>query len=258
MNHYPHHIGDFAAATQGLSLAERGAYRALLDQYYAHEKPLPADKRECYRMAVCTTALERKAVDYVLPRYFVLMDDGWHQKRCDEEIQKYHDKAAKASNSAAIGWSKRNANASTDAMRTHSEGNANQNQNQNHEPVTKEKAKEASPLLSGKPDVSLNGHDSKAEKRTRLADEAKAILAFLNDRAGKKFPPSESNVGIVVARMKEGFTPAQVRQVIANRVRKWKGDEKMAEYLRPETLFGRTKFSGYVGELVDAPEDSDG
>ena len=29
----------------------------------------------------------------------------------------------------------------------------------------------------------------------------------------------------------------------------WKGDAKMCKYLRPETLFNRTHFASYQGEL---------
>ncbi|MDE2022403.1 MAG: YdaU family protein [Patescibacteria group bacterium] len=152
MHTYPKHIGDWASATIGLNLTERGAYEALLDQYYVHEMPLPLDRRECYRLAAASGAAERKAVDYVLTRYFTQEADGWHNKRADEELAKYREKAAKASESASSRWSKRNADAirthielnanasetqcegNAKAMRTQCEGNANQNQNQNQEP----------------------------------------------------------------------------------------------------------------------------
>lgn len=148
MNHYPRHIGDIVSATVGLSLAERGAYTALIDQYYAREKPLPCDRKEVYRLAAANGAAERKAVDYVLSRFFVEEADGWHQKRCDEELARYHEKAAKASASASARWSGRNANASPDAMRTHSEGNAS------HKPVasSQEPVSKANPAASPPPD----------------------------------------------------------------------------------------------------------
>lgn len=110
MNHYPHHIGDFAKKTKGLSLTERGAYRELLDQYYVHEKPLPLDKREVYRMAVAATPAERKAVDYVLGKYFVEKPDGWHQKRCDEEIVLYRKRAETARHNGTLGGRRRGEN----------------------------------------------------------------------------------------------------------------------------------------------------
>jgi uncharacterized phage protein (TIGR02220 family) len=113
--------------------------------------------------------------------------------------------------------------------------------------------------LSGKvpPDVpdrprrqKANGHPRKTEGQN-LAQDARELIAFLNAKAGKRFPDTDSNVGIIVARFREGFTPTQIRQVIAMKVRQWRADEKMAAYLRPETLFGRQKFSNYVGELVE-------
>lgn len=103
MNHYPHHIGDFAKKTKGLTLTERGAYRELLDQYYGSEKPLPLDRREVYRMAISATAAERKAVDYILGKYFVEQSDGWHNKRADEEIAAYLKRAGIARENGAKG-----------------------------------------------------------------------------------------------------------------------------------------------------------
>lgn len=96
MNHYPRHVGDIITATIGLSLEERGAYTALLDQYYVRESPLPLDRRECYRLAACNKPSERRAVDYVLAKYFTEQADGWHQKRCDEELVKYQHRAESA------------------------------------------------------------------------------------------------------------------------------------------------------------------
>lgn len=80
--------------------------------------------------------------------------------------------------------------------------------------------------------------------------EAQEILHFLNAKAGRGFPPLDVNLDLIAARLKEGATPAQCRQVIAKKAREWGGDEKMAEYLRPKTLFNRTNFAQYVGELV--------
>src|SRR5574338_700586 len=96
MNHYPHHIGDFGKKTKGLSMTERGGYRDMLDWYYSHEKALPLERREIYRLALAATPAERKAVDYVLGKYFVEQVDGWHNKRADEEIAAYHKRAKQA------------------------------------------------------------------------------------------------------------------------------------------------------------------
>jgi uncharacterized phage protein (TIGR02220 family) len=49
----------------------------------------------------------------------------------------------------------------------------------------------------------------------------------------------------VRARVRDGFTLDDFKAVIDAKVAQWGEDEKMAEYLRPETLFG-TKFEGYL------------
>jgi uncharacterized protein YdaU (DUF1376 family) len=138
VNHYPKHIGDWMVATAHLTEIEECMYSRSIDAYYAREAPLPVDVAACCRLVRATSAQARKAVATVLREFFDLRADGWHQKRCDEEIAAYREKGAKASASAAVRWSGRNANAhanaSANAMRTHSEGNANQNQNQNQEP----------------------------------------------------------------------------------------------------------------------------
>ena len=87
----------------GLSLAERGAYSALLDQYYANEGPLPLDSRERYRMAGAISKADKAAVDYVVRRYFVEQADGWHNKRADSEIAAYQTRAESARKNGAKG-----------------------------------------------------------------------------------------------------------------------------------------------------------
>lgn len=92
MNYYERHIGDYIRDTVSLTLLEDGAYTRLLDQYYQTERPLPSDKREVYRLARATSAAERKAVDYVLQRYFEATAEGYRQKRCDEVIEEFWER----------------------------------------------------------------------------------------------------------------------------------------------------------------------
>lgn len=95
--------------------------------------------------------------------------------------------------------------------------------------------------LSGKPDASA---------------QSREILDFLNTKTGRAYRAVPANLDLIKARLREGYTPTDLRQVIAKKCREWAGDEKMAEYLRPETLFGRTKMAQYSGELVVPQEPS--
>lgn len=88
VNFYKHHLGDYSSATSHLSWDEDCAYRRLIDAYYKRETPIPADIKEAQRLARAQTPGQRKAVETVLHEFFHLDSDGWHQKRCDEELAK--------------------------------------------------------------------------------------------------------------------------------------------------------------------------
>lgn len=80
--------------------------------------------------------------------------------------------------------------------------------------------------------------------------EAVEVLDFLNAKAHRSYRPVDSNLKMIACRLKEGATVGECRAVIAKKCREWGTDEKMAQYLRPATLFNATKFAQYVGELV--------
>jgi uncharacterized protein YdaU (DUF1376 family) len=126
VNYYEHHIGDYAEATTHLSIIEDGAYCRLIRKYYAIEKPLPSETKAVERLIGARTKEERGAVRAVLEEFFKLESDGWHNKRCDQELTRFHDKRTKAKRSADARWqghqahTERNANAS----RTHDSRNA--------------------------------------------------------------------------------------------------------------------------------------
>lgn len=88
MNFYKHYIGDFQRDTGHLSLTERGAYRALLDAFYASEKPLPASMAELCRTVGAHTKGERDAVGRILKEFWTRTDDGWANGRALKEIAK--------------------------------------------------------------------------------------------------------------------------------------------------------------------------
>lgn len=154
MNHYPHHIGDFNNATRHLTFVERALYRELLDLYYDTERPLTRDFDRLARRVLASTDELRQSLQVLLDEFFVPLDDGWHNARCDIEIAAYLKKqeqqsqAGKASaakrvgkkpapsgaSGAAAGGANADAAGSTYVERTLNgrTTNQNQNQNQNH------------------------------------------------------------------------------------------------------------------------------
>jgi uncharacterized phage protein (TIGR02220 family) len=97
--------------------------------------------------------------------------------------------------------------------------------------------------------------------RTRNA-QALQVLEFLNKAAGRGYRAVEANLKPIRARL--AYTAlADIKSVIAAQCDKWRDDPKMADYLRPETLFNSTKFESYLGalpvlqEVIEAREASD-
>jgi len=72
------------------------------------------------------------------------------------------------------------------------------------------------------------------------------IISFLNEKAGCKYKSTTKSArGHIKARWNEGHRLPDFQAVIESKVAEWGPDEKMCQYLRPETLFG-TKFDSYL------------
>lgn len=81
----------------------------------------------------------------------------------------------------------------------------------------------------------------------------KAVISYLNEKTGKNFQDkSKDTRKLIKARIDDGFTESDFYKVIDNTVKRWKGDAKMSDYLRPSTLFG-TKFESYLN-MIDSAE----
>jgi uncharacterized phage protein (TIGR02220 family) len=77
-------------------------------------------------------------------------------------------------------------------------------------------------------------------------NKARPILHLLNQESGRAFRDTEANLLLIAARLdEEGVTVESMMQMVRRMCSKWRTDPKMSEYLRPETLFGKTKFESY-------------
>lgn len=231
MNYYEHHLGDYLRDAGHLTFIEDAAYRRLIDAYYVREKALPADVKECQKLARCMSAGERKAVAYVLSAFFERRDDGYHQKRCDEEIAAYHAKQQKARESAQARWSGkrtdsgRNANASASAMRTHTERISNASQTHMRTACESDAPSPQSPV----PRHQSPEEESSAHTSTSVVARARDPGGGQSDGEGRKISPEaamaiplrEAGVGVtsihptLVAWVRDGFTVEQALGAVA-------------------------------------------
>jgi uncharacterized phage protein (TIGR02220 family) len=221
---------DYRAKTAHLTFEQDGAYRRLLDAYYERRGPLPANPEALYRLTSAQSPKERSAIDAVAAEFFTNGDGTLCHNRCDEQIAK-----EQALHQA---WS--------EAGR---KGGLRQAQARLKHPIPI-----PTPILTPNPNPTPTKPTSKALSGK---PDALAILQFLNEKTGRRYQPVKANLEMIAARLADGATPEELRQVVAKKCREWQGDEKMEIYLRPATLFNRTKFAQYQGELVHADRGND-
>lgn len=76
-----------------------------------------------------------------------------------------------------------------------------------------------------------------------LIDEA---VEYLNSAAKKNFKATTKKYRAAInARLREGYSIDDIKQVVDSKVAQWGNDPKFDEYLRPQTLFG-TSFDSYL------------
>lgn len=108
-------------------------------------------------------------------------------------------------------------------------------------------------IMSGtSPDVvSVEG-----KKPNGFTGQALEVLEFLNAKTGRKYRGVDgrgrptANLSLIINRLKTGVSVQDCKTVVARKFRDWGNDDKMRQYLRPETLFCASKFESYLGQCV--------
>lgn len=80
--------------------------------------------------------------------------------------------------------------------------------------------------------------------------QTRVALVYLNERAAVHFREVDSNLTIISQRLREPeVTIEGVKEMIDRQVLEWK-NTAMEKYLRPETLFAKSKFDGYYARRL--------
>ena len=77
---------------------------------------------------------------------------------------------------------------------------------------------------------------------------AEQTIDYLNSKSGTTFSNKGSNIELIAGRISEGFTISDFKCVIDKKVLDWKGTD-WEKYLRPMTLFSKTKFENYLNSI---------
>lgn len=103
----PWYTGDYLRDTRHLTPMKHGIYLLLLAHCWDQQGPVPLDEQEAAGIANCRSADEIEALRYILNRYFVRMDDGWYNKRMQEEIERANAVSNKRAGAAKARWDAR-------------------------------------------------------------------------------------------------------------------------------------------------------
>ena len=86
------------------------------------------------------------------------------------------------------------------------------------------------------------------EEEEKHAEEVNQVVDYLNSVLGTKYrSKSKNTTRHIRARLSDGYSVDDCKRVVDIKFREWGSDEKMARYLRPETLFGG-KFEAYLNQ----------
>lgn len=94
--------------------------------------------------------------------------------------------------------------------------------------------------------------ESEKEKdsaRAAVRAATQEVVGHLNRTCGTSYRTSSASTQrLVSGRLSEGFTAADMCDVIDAKAAQWLSDRRMRGYLRPETLLAASKFEGYLQE----------
>ena len=113
--------------------------------------------------------------------------------------------------------------------------------------IPQDSAAERSEPLPNPASLALSHRPSPSPSSLAYCPASRTLLHFLNEQTGKHFRETDANLKFIHSRLQEpGVDLGGCQTMILRQVKKWRGTN-MADYLRPETLFNKTKFDGYYG-----------
>jgi len=219
MHYYKFNIGDWALHTSHLSLEEEAIYFRLINFYYDTEKPIPLETQTVFRRLRFGSNLV--LADSILNEFFQKTEKGFVHSRCEELIKDYRKTAKKNKANGAKGGRPRK---DAGSKETQKKPNGLPDE-------TQDKPKD-------NPNYKLETTNQELETNNQFND----VLDHFNLVAGRQFKTGNE----IKARLKD-YTVNCLKLVIDYKTKEWKGTD-MEKYLRPQTLFGKSKFEGYLND----------
>lgn len=239
MHYYKFNIAEWAKDTSHLSLKEEAILLRLCNYYLDYESPIPLKTQLVLRKL--RIADESDSVEILLEEFFKKGKDGYHMDSLDKIISEYQKRAESNRKNGKLGGRNKNNNlAKANGLQVGSESESNGNQT--------ETETEATGNLNYKLETTNQELETNNDNKDSLSASADAItvLTYLNEICQTKYKhTTASHIKNINARLKE-FSLEECKMVIDHKFAEWGNDDRMAAYLRPQTLFGTEKFHGYL------------
>lgn len=176
---------------------------------------------------------------------FVFTEDGkyFYSERLRNSMEFKEAKSEKARESINKRWEKYKSN--TDEIRTYNDGNTIKGK----ESIGKEKKGKES---KGKENIG-NVDSPEIFENEIVLTPAQNVLLHLNEMAGRNYDlKAKGSLKHINARLSEGHSVELLKEIIDLKCFEWLKNEKMTEYLQPDTLFNLEKFTKYLEQLSRA------
>lgn len=99
------------------------------------------------------------------------------------------------------------------------------------------------PQVSSKPSCPVA---AQPDPEVVIPDQAILVLTHLNKISGSRYQKSKTSLENIRARLREGYSVADLQLVIDLKHEHWHENDEQYQYMRPETLFGPKKFESYL------------
>ncbi len=238
---FPFYPSDYLRDTMRLTTEQHGAYLLLLFSFWIDKGEMPDDD-------VQFAAITRLPLDYwknsmrpVMERFFVISGGVWMHKRVKAERVKCDTIRQVRSDAGKLGGrpSKQNKSKteSNQEAKTKQIESISPSQSQSHsEPESESESPKTNVELER--ECPLLGDESPPST-------AVVILRYLNQKANRDYREIPTHLDEIRQRLKEpGVNLEGVKLMIDRQVASWKGTSQ-EPYLRPSTLFNKTKFASY-------------
>ncbi len=159
------------------------------------------------------------------------------KSKIDEDYSKYYAQVERAKN---------NSKRSQNEVKTMSD---EVGRSQNEVETMSDEVEQSQDEVKG---VSVSVYVSESDKdikKDNMSDDVSEVIDYLNSKLGTKYKKGKATTSMIKARLDEGHTVDDFKTVIDKKIKAWADDPKMAQYLRPETLFRPSHFESYLNEI---------